>query len=140
VSPRHASGKDIYTLADMKSLQDWVLERELRRVPRIIGLANFGGEVKRYEVRPDPEQLRRYGVTLQQLQNAIANSNANVGAGFLTQGGTPANVRGVGLLGRGIDPVQGVLTVPWPQLASRRLRDAEAARARDIGRIVVTAV
>ena len=59
---------------------------------------NFGGEVKRYEIRPDPEQLKRYGVTLQQLQTAVSNSNANVGAGYLVQGGTAMNVRGIGLL------------------------------------------
>ena len=62
--PKDASGKEIYTLNDIKALQDWVLERELRRVPRVVDLTSFGGTVRRYEVQPDPDRLRRYGITL----------------------------------------------------------------------------
>ena len=51
-------------------MQDWVLEREFRSVPRIVDLTSFGGTVRRYEVQPDPDRLRRYGITLTQLQNA----------------------------------------------------------------------
>ena len=76
--PIPASGRAPYEVRDRKSVQDWVLVREFSRIPRIAGVAGFGGDVKRYEVRPDPEQLKRYGVTLAQLQNAIANNNANV--------------------------------------------------------------
>src|SRR5437660_155134 len=83
--------------------------------------ASFGGDVKRYEVRPDPEQLKRYGITLQQLQNALANNNANVGAGFLTQGATAINVRGIGLVGRGDDPLQQSVALPDAYVANRRL-------------------
>src|SRR5271170_2669131 len=73
-SPKDASGKDVYTLSDLKALQDWVLEREFRRIPRIIDVSSSGGTIKRYEIHPDPDRLRRYGVTLQQLQNALSNS------------------------------------------------------------------
>ena len=47
-----------------------MLEREFRRVPRIVDVTSFGGTVKRYEIHPDPDRLRRYGITLDQLQNA----------------------------------------------------------------------
>ncbi len=57
--PKDPSGKEIYTLNDIKALQDWVLERELRRVPRVVDLTSFGGTVRRYEVQPDPDRLRR---------------------------------------------------------------------------------
>src|SRR5438105_1840670 len=86
VNPVDSKGREIYTLRDLKSLQDWTLDREFRRIPRIAALTSFGGEVKRYEVMPDPEQLKRYGITLAQLQKAISDNNQNVGAGYLFQG------------------------------------------------------
>ncbi len=67
-NPVDANGHAIYSLADMKSLQDWTLEREFRRVPRIADVVSFGGRVKRYEVQPDPDRLRRFDITLDQLQ------------------------------------------------------------------------
>jgi cobalt-zinc-cadmium resistance protein CzcA len=104
-SPKDALGRDIYSLNDLKALQDWALERQFRRVPRIIDDTGFGGTVKRYEVHPDPDRLAMYGVTLQQLQNALANSNLNVGADLLTQGPNALNIRGIGLIGGGRDPM-----------------------------------
>ncbi len=55
-SPKDASGHEIYTLNDLKALQDWVLEREFRTVPRIVDVCGWGGTVKRYEVQPDPDR------------------------------------------------------------------------------------
>ena len=107
-TPKNALGQEIYTLNDLKALQDWVLEREFRRVPRIIDVTSSGGTVKRYEVQPDPERLKRYGITLQQLQNALANSNANVGGDFLVQGRTVQMVRCIGVVGGGKDPWNGL--------------------------------
>jgi len=105
-SPKDALGRDIYTLNDLKGLQDWTLERQFRRVPRIADITSSGGTVKRFEIHPDPDRLKMYGINLQQLQNAIANSNANVGGDYLTQGHLVLNVRGIGLLGGGQDPMQ----------------------------------
>src|SRR5215467_1369889 len=75
-SPQDRYGNDLYTLNDLKALQDWVLEREFRRVPRIIDVSSSGGTVKRFEVQVDPDRLRRYGITLQQVQAALNNANA----------------------------------------------------------------
>jgi cobalt-zinc-cadmium resistance protein CzcA len=109
----HSNGgqtyRDLYTLNDIKALQDWVLEREFRTVPRIVDITSFGGTVRRYEVQPDPDRLRRYGITLPQLQNAIANSNATVGGDYVSQGQVAMTVRSVGLFGVGVDPVNKVL-------------------------------
>ena len=55
VSPKDALGRNLYTLNDLKAIQDWVLERQFRRVPRIIDVVSSGGTVKRYEVHPDPD-------------------------------------------------------------------------------------
>jgi cobalt-zinc-cadmium resistance protein CzcA len=140
VSPRDVSGREIYTLRDLKALQDWTLDREFRRLPKIAGLTSFGGEVKRYEIHPDPEQMKRYGISLQQVQNAISNANANAGAGFINQGGVAMNVRGIGLLGRGDDPMIKAMMLPTPRAAAHLLREAERERLEDIRDIVVTSV
>jgi cobalt-zinc-cadmium resistance protein CzcA len=139
-SPIDVSGREIYTLYDLKALQDWVLLREFSRIPRLAGLTSFGGEVKRYEILPDPEQIKRYGITLVQLQNAISNANANVGAGYLNQGGTSINVRGIGLLGRGNDPMIPATLLPTPRAAAHLMREAERERLEDIRDIVVTSI
>jgi cobalt-zinc-cadmium resistance protein CzcA len=107
--PKRADGNEVYTLNDIKALQDWVLEREFRTVPRIVDVVSFGGTVRRYEVQPDPDRLRRYGVTLPQLQTALTNSNATVGGDYVSQGQVAMTVRSVGLFGGGLDPVYKVL-------------------------------
>jgi heavy metal efflux system protein len=139
-SPKDALGRDLYTLSDLKALQDWTLEREFRRIPRIADVTSSGGTVKRYEIQPDPERMQKYGITLQQLQTAVANSNGNVGGDYLVQGGTVLNVRGIGLLGGGQDPVQQVLGMKDPQEAAARLRAEEKKRIRQIREIVVASV
>jgi cobalt-zinc-cadmium resistance protein CzcA len=107
--PKDAGGRAIYTLNDIKALQDWVLEREFRTVPRIVDVTSFGGSVRRYEVQPDPDRLRRYGVTLPQLQTALTSSNATVGGDYVNQGHVAMTVRSIGLFGGGVDPVNKVL-------------------------------
>src|SRR5262249_11672317 len=139
-SPVDALRRPLYTLADLKSLQDWTLEREFRRVPRGIDVTRFGGMVKGYEIRPDPDQLEGFGVTLEQLENAIASSNGNVGGDYLVQGHTAMNVRGVGLLGGGQDPMQQVVAFPNAFTATEYLRSEEERRLREIRDIVVTSV
>ncbi len=138
--PKNARGEEIYSLIDLKSLQDWTLEREFRRIPRIADVSSFGGMVKRYEIQPDPDRLKRYGVTLQQFSTAVSNSNANIGAGYLRQGPIAMNVRSIGLLGRGVDPMQHVLSLKSPYVAARYLRQQEEARVREIRDVVVVSV
>ena len=126
--PKDGSGKDIYTLSDLKALQDWVLEREFKRVPRIIDVTSSGGTIKRYEIHPDPNRLKQFGITLQQIQTTLTNANANAGGEYVIQGDVAMNVRSVGLLGGGVDPVQQVLGMkdPDPQ-AAKELEEAEKA-------------
>src|SRR6266849_2593713 len=131
-SPKDALGREVYAVRDLKAIEDWTLERTFRRVPRIIDVSSFGGEIKRYEIRPDPDRLKRYGIPLQQLQTAIANSNANVGADYLKQGPTAQNVRGIGLIGYGQDPMQQVLALADPRSAATYLRQEEERRLQEI--------
>ena len=108
-APKDVAGNNIYTLNDLKALQDWVLEREFRTVPRVVDITSWGGTIRRYEVQPDPDRMRRYGVTLAQLQNVLTNSNATVGGDYMDQGDVALTVRSVGLFGGGEDPVRKVL-------------------------------
>jgi cobalt-zinc-cadmium resistance protein CzcA len=139
-SPKDRFGQDIYTLNDLKSLQDWVLEREFRRVPRIADITSSGGTVKRYEIHPDPDRLRRYGVTLQQVQSALASSNQNTGGDYLVKGHTVLSIRSVGLLGGGQDPALEVLGMKDPEKAAAHLRAEENRRIHEIRQIVIASV
>jgi cobalt-zinc-cadmium resistance protein CzcA len=138
--PKDPSNRDIYTLNDIKALQDWVLEREFRTVPRIVDVTSFGGTVRRYEVQPDPDRLRRYGITLAQLQTALTNSNATVGGDYVNQGQVALTVRSVGLFGGGVDPVNKVLGLKNPAAAASVLRAEEQRRIRDIRSLVIASV
>jgi cobalt-zinc-cadmium resistance protein CzcA len=139
-TPKDASGHEVYTLNDLKAMQDWVLEREFRTVPRIVDVTSFGGTVRRYEVQPDPDRLRRYGVTLAQLQTSLANSNATVGGDYVNQGQVAMTVRSVGLFGGGVDPVNKVLGLKSPLTAASTLRAEENRRIRDIRSLVIASV
>jgi cobalt-zinc-cadmium resistance protein CzcA len=138
--PKDASGKEIYTLNDIKAMQDWVLEREFRTVPRVVDATSFGGTVRRYEVQPDPDRLRRYGITLSQLQSTLQNANATVGGDYLNQGAVAMTVRSVGLFGGGMDPVNKVLGLTSPSAAAAVLRAEELRRIQEIRSLVITSV
>jgi heavy metal efflux system protein len=139
-APKDPKGHDIYALSDIKAMQDWVLEREFRRVQRIVDLTSFGGMVRRYEVQPDPDRLRRYGITLSQLQTTLTNSNATVGGDYINPGQTAMTVRSVGLFGAALDPVNKVLGLKSPYAAAAILRDEELRRIREIRALVITSV
>ena len=114
-----------YTLNELKSVQDWVLNRALKTVPGVIDVTGFGGTVKQYQVLVDPTQLNHYGISLQQVQDAISNSNANVGGDILTLGSQSHNVRGIGLLGKGIDPLDPSRADQRNILVDQKLADIE---------------
>jgi cobalt-zinc-cadmium resistance protein CzcA len=140
--PRDAEGNDIYSLNDLKTVQDWVLLRKFRRIPRIIDTVSSGGTVKCYEVRPDPERLLRYGITLKQLETTIRDSNANIGGDYLVHGDNLLNVRSIGLIGNGVDPMQApvILNTKNPEVAAKYLREEEKRRIKAIRDTVITSV
>jgi cobalt-zinc-cadmium resistance protein CzcA len=139
-TPKNKLGQEIYTLNDLKALQDWLIEREFRRVPRIIDVTSSGGTVKRYEIQPDPQRLQRYGITLAQLQSALANSNANVGGDFLVQGRTVQMVRCIGVIGGGRDPMEIAIGKGTPEEAAAYLRSEDRKRLSEVRDIVITSV
>ena len=109
-------------------------------MPRVVDVTSWGGTVKRYEVQPDPDRMRRYGITLVQLQTALANSNATVGGDYVKQGDVAMTVRSVGLFGGGEDPVNKALRMTDPVRAARVLRSEEERRLREIRSLVITSV
>ncbi|MFD2936628.1 efflux RND transporter permease subunit [Spirosoma flavum] len=86
------------TARELKTLQDWVIERQLKSVPGVADVVSFGGEVKTYEISVDPRRLMDYGITPLQLYQAVANSNVNVGGDVIEKNSEAYVVRGIGLL------------------------------------------
>src|SRR6516162_1636123 len=87
-----------YSVLDLKTLQDWVLQRRFRAVPGVIDVIGWGGKTKTFELEVDFNKLIAYGLTLPQLLQALNNSNVNVGGNTVTTGPQAAVVRGVGLI------------------------------------------
>lgn len=87
-----------YSAGELKAAQDFILERQLKRVPGVIDVTSFGGETKEYHVEVDPFRMRALGVTLDQISKALQNANQNVGAQRMTLGTESYDVRGVGLI------------------------------------------
>jgi len=88
-----------YSLRDLKTAQDWILERQFKQVPGVVDVVSFGGETKEYHVEVDPYRLRGHGSTLSQLTTGIANANQNVGGQRIALGEQAYTVRGLGLIG-----------------------------------------
>jgi cobalt-zinc-cadmium resistance protein CzcA len=90
-------GKD-YSLRELKTAEDWILERQFKQVPGVVDVVSFGGQTKQYHVNVDPFRLRGYGMNLDQVMTAIQSSNQNVGGQRLSLGEQAYTIRGVGLV------------------------------------------
>jgi heavy metal efflux system protein len=98
-----------YDPMELKSIEDWVVEKNLKAVPDIVDVASFGGPTKEYQVRVDPNKLVAYGLSLAQVEQQVANSNSNAGGSFIEEGLQQVNVRMVGLVDNVHDIEQTVL-------------------------------
>jgi cobalt-zinc-cadmium resistance protein CzcA len=106
ISPWNAVGEifrytvegDGYSNLELKAAEDFILERQFRRVPGVIDVTSFGGETKQYHVEVDPFRMRGHKVTLGQLTAALQNANQNVGGQRVTLGDESYDIRGVGLI------------------------------------------
>ncbi|HTQ45671.1 MAG TPA: CusA/CzcA family heavy metal efflux RND transporter [Polyangiaceae bacterium] len=93
---------------ELRTLEDWVVERNLLSVPGVADVVAFGGPVKTYEVHPDLARMRYYGIPLAQLYTALSRGNANVGGSKVTEGEQQFLIRGVGLL-RSPDEIRNIV-------------------------------
>jgi heavy metal efflux system protein len=87
-----------YDVMELKSIEDWVVEKNFKAVPDIVDVASFGGPTREYQVRLDPNKLVSYGLSIAQVEQQLTNNNANAGGSFIEAGLQQLNLREVGLV------------------------------------------
>src|SRR5579862_4892818 len=92
------SSNPAYDVMELKSIEDWVVEKNLKAVKDVVDVASFGGPTREYQVRIDPNKLIDYGLSIAQVEQQLTNNNANAGGSFIEAGLQQVNVREVGLV------------------------------------------
>ena len=110
-----------YDVMELKSLEDWVVEKAFKSVPNVVDVASFGGPTREYQVRVDPTKLIAYGLNIGQVEQQLANNNTNAGGNFIQSGLQQINVREVGLVDNVHDIASTVITTK--NGTSLRVRD-----------------
>ncbi len=90
--------EDQYSLADLRTYQDWIVKRQLLGIPGVVEVSSFGGHLKQYEVAVNPERLRALGIQVNQVFDALQNSNSNSGGSYLEKGTDVYFIRSEGML------------------------------------------
>jgi heavy metal efflux system protein len=99
-----------YDLMELRSLEDWVLLKQFKSVPNVVDVSDFGGTVREYQVRIDPNKLVSYGLSIGQVEQQLSNNNINAGGSFVEVGLQQMNVRTLGLFTTVHDIEQTMLT------------------------------
>ncbi|WP_400190389.1 efflux RND transporter permease subunit [Hymenobacter sp. B81] len=126
------------SVRELKTIQDWVVERNLKAVPGVADVNSFGGEVKSYEISVDPAKLQSYGLTPLDVYEAVQHSNINVGGDVINQGQQNFVVRGLGLL-NSIDDIRrtvikNVNGVPILVSSVAQVQESALSRLGKVGR------
>src|SRR6202165_5706751 len=87
-----------YDVMELKSIEDWVVQKNFKSVPDVVDVASFGGPTREYQVRVDPNKLISYGLSLAQVEQQLTNNNANAGGSFIEAGLQQINVQEMGLV------------------------------------------
>src|SRR5579864_5123136 len=114
-----------YDVMELKSLEDWVLEKQFKSLPNVVDVSSLGGMTKEYQVRVDPNKLVSYGLTIGQIEQQLAANNVNAGGSFIQEGLQQINVRAVGLVSNVHDIEQTVI----------KTQNGTALRVRDIAEV-----
>ena len=114
-----------YDLMELKTLEDWVLEKQFKSVPNVVDVSSFGGTTREYQVQVDPDKLVAYGLNIGQIEQQLTNNNVNAGGSFIEEGLQQINVREVGLLSNIHDLEQTVIST----------QHGTPIRVRDIARV-----
>ncbi|AGY58812.1 efflux RND transporter permease subunit [Gloeobacter kilaueensis] len=122
---RYTVESKYYSPTELKAIEDWQLEKAFRQIPGVIDVTSFGGPVKTYQVNIDPGRLRAFSLTLDQVFQALANSNETVGGNYIENNGQAYVVRGLGLL-RNIDDIDRVVVTAAPDGTPIRIKDVAA--------------
>src|ERR1700737_3822630 len=112
-----------YDLMELKSIEDWTLEKQFKSVPNVVDVVSFGGTTREYQVRLDPNKLVAYGLNLNQVEQQLANNNTNAGGSFVEAGLQQINVRALGLFSSVGDIEQTLV----------KAQNGTAIRVKDIG-------
>ncbi len=115
-----------YDNMELKSIQDWTLEKQFKSVPGVVDVSSFGGITREYQVRIDPNKLIAYGLSIGQVEQQLANNNTNAGGSFIEEGQQQINVREVGLYNNVHDIEETLL----------KTSNGTALHVRDIGTVV----
>jgi len=122
-----------YSVADLKTIEDWMLERRFKAVPGVVDVNGWGGKTKTFEVRIEQGKLLHYGVTLPQVLAALNNANINVGGQTVNFGDQAAVVRGIGLI-HSLDDIRDTLIAP-NGASPLRIRDVAEVRIDHLPRL-----
>ncbi len=114
-----------YDLMELRSIEDWVLLKQFKSVTNVVDVSDFGGTVREYQVRVDPNKLVAYGLSIGQVEQQLANNNINAGGSFVEVGLQQMNVRALGLFGNVQDIEQTVL----------KTQTGTALRVKDIAEV-----
>jgi cobalt-zinc-cadmium resistance protein CzcA len=114
-----------YDVMDLKSIEDWTLEKQFKSVPDVVDVSSFGGITREYQVLVNPEKLIAYGLSLSQVEQQLSNNNLNAGGSFIEEGQQQINVRAVGLYTSVQDIEQTVL----------KAQNGTPLRVKDIGTV-----
>jgi cobalt-zinc-cadmium resistance protein CzcA len=124
---RYVLDGDTATPMDLRTVQDFVMERQLRQIPGVADVVSFGGFQKQFQVEVDPLRLKAFGVTLHQVFDALQKSNANAGGNYLRHGQEELVIRGLGYLGSSDDIGNVVVGA----------KGGTPLKIRDLGRVTV---
>ncbi len=115
-----------YDNMELKSIEDWQLEKQFKSVPGVVDVASFGGQTREYQVRVDPDKLISYGISIGQVEQQLANNNVNAGGEFIEQGMQQINVQEAGLV-RNVQDIENTLL---------KSQSGTALHLRDIATVV----
>lgn len=127
---RYSLKSDTLDARELRGIQDWTVERQLKMVPGIADVVSFGGFIKQYQVSVDLEKLKSYNLALQDVFTALGKSNANAGGSYIEQGSQMLLIRGIGLL-RSSDDIGNVVVTQ---------RQGTPLLVRDIASVEVSSV
>src|SRR5690349_19549564 len=116
-----------YTVTDLKTIQDWILERRFKAIPGVVDVTPWGGKSKTYDITVDLDRLLAYGLTLKQVIDALNGANINVGANTVNIGPQSAVIRSVGQI-RSMDDIRHTMLV---------MRDGAPVLVGDVANITV---
>ena len=112
-----------YDVMELKSLEDWTVEKQLKSVPDVVDVSSFGGPTREYQVRINPDKLIEYGLSISQVEQQLSGNNVNSGGSFIQEGAQAINIRQIGLV-RGVQDIEQIVL---------NTQNGTPIRVRDIG-------